>query len=248
MSSDRSYIRPDNVSLFCNTNIDLLHDTPRGLVLEFPGHGGGSCLGGSMDFGPYHGDYAQKLADDRLLLCYTFPGPWSWMNRGSVRLIDLLVDTLQEIYSLTEDTPLITSGGSMGGLGSLIYTADTRHHVTACVAACPCYDVPGSLFNRESFPRSLLSAVACYDMPFEDALKTISPLHRLSDLRDVPYFITCNGQDQCFPADGMHRFLDAMKQRGLTVTLCDMPDLPHGGFTPEVRNALTQFILDRSHC
>ena len=46
---DSDYITPQNTELFCNTNESLLQQPVRAIVLEFPGLGGGSCIGGSMD-------------------------------------------------------------------------------------------------------------------------------------------------------------------------------------------------------
>ena len=139
--TDRDYITPQNISLFCNSNEHLLKQPARGIVLEFPGLGGSSCVGGHIDRGEYNILHAAPLAENGVILAYGFPGPWSWMNPGAVRYMDLLVDALREKHGLDESSPLVVTGGSMGGLGALIYTASSRHKVTACCAACPCVDV-----------------------------------------------------------------------------------------------------------
>ena len=95
--SDRDYINSDTIDLYCNTNAHLLTAPPRAFVLEFPGLGGGSCLGGSMEPGPYNGPLSAAFAEAGILQAYVFPGPWSWMNRGAVRMINALVDALRAL-------------------------------------------------------------------------------------------------------------------------------------------------------
>ena len=245
-AEDARYIRADNIEEFCNTNEVLLTSAPRGIVLEFPGLGGGSCLGGDMELHPYVGPHAQRLADAGLLLAYTFPGPWSWMNKGAVRMTDLLVDAIREKYGLGADSPLGVSGGSMGGQGALMYACRSRHRVTACAAACPCFDVPAAVSVRPEFPRTFLRAVADYDMPFGEALLTLSPRHCVDELPSIPYFITCDCADELFPEAGMDEFVAAMRARGLSVSYRKMPGMGHGGFTPEVREELTTFLVENT--
>ena len=97
--------------------------------------------------------------------------------------------------------------------------------------------------TQGSFPRTFLSAVAAYDMPLEDALKAISPIHQLDRLPRIPYYIVGDGQDDCFSLDGMDDFVAKMKEAGHDVDYRRLPELGHGGFTPEVRDDLTKFVL-----
>ena len=244
---DNGFIRPDNLGQFVNTNEMLLGpEGPRGIVLEFPGLGGGSCLGGTMDLTPYADPYAKALADAGLLLMYEFSGPWSWMNRGAVRLADLTVDAARAKYGLAEDSPLIATGGSMGGLGGLIYSADSRHKVTACAVTCPCVD-PAVFLERTDypdFPRTILTAVAAYDMPLEKAVEAIVPVKRLDDMPDIPYLIMADGDDDLCPLAAVREFTEALRQR-LTVNEPEfivMEHCGHGGFTPEARQRFTEFV------
>ena len=242
--NDRDFIRGDNLSLFCNTNAHLLFGKPRGMVLEFPGLGGGSCLGGQLERKPYDGAYAQQLADAGLLLVYTFPGPWSWMNRGAVRYCDLVADAALEAFGMADDAPILASGGSMGGLGALIYAADSRHSVRACAAACPCYDALDScLHGIPEFPRTYVAAAVCEDAPIAETLRRISPRFRIADMPDIPYFIVGDGRDEHFPIDGMTRYVEDLRASGREVTYRILPDCFHGGFTPEVREELTAFLI-----
>jgi len=244
---DHEIISPENLSYFCNTNEGYLTGQPRGIVLEVPGLGGGSCLGGVMDMRPYETPYTKALAEAGLVIAYTFPGPWSYMNRGAVRICDLIVDALRTKYSLSDHSPLIVSGGSMGGLGALIYTADSRHTVTACVAACPRVEASST---AHSFPwqlRGLVSAIAAYEMPLEEALHTISPRHRVSDMPCIPYFIVCDDEDEVCKPEQITAYVEELRKKTKAdIIYHRLPGCKHGEFTPSVRRALTDFIIHSS--
>lgn len=242
---DCEFINKDNLTLFANTNGHLLKKAPHAVVLEFPGLGGSSCLGGNLVRGPYEGEYAEKLADEGILLVYTFPGPWSWMNRGAVRYCDLVTDAAFDAYGIDRDAPLIATGGSMGGLGALIFTIESRHHVCACAAACPCYNALESCLNSGimDFPRTFISSAACEDAPFEETLKRISPRFRINDMPDIPYFIVGDGDDEDFPIAGMDEYVAALRAHTPDVTYRSLPGCYHGCFTPEARNEFTEFVI-----
>ena len=244
-ASDAGLISPENVDLYyTRTNGHLLAGKPKAIVLEFPGLGGGSCLGGSLDIGRYEGEYAESLAAEDILLVYMFSGPWSWMQKGSVRVSDLVVDALLEKYSLPGDTPICVSGGSMGGHGAIMYAAESRHRKKICsiAAACPCLDLTNCVFADPTFPRAFVLGVADQPRPLKAGLKKSSPAYRIDDLLKVPYFVACDGADQFFDADEMEEFFKKLSARGAEVTFRKMEGLAHGAFTREVRDEFTEFV------
>lgn len=248
-ASDAYFINKRTYTRFCNSNEALLKTKPRGIVLEFPGLGGGSCLGGRQEFGAYTNSWSkfpEATASAGLVHVYLMPGPWSWMNPGAVRMADLVVDALREKFGLAEGTPLVAAGGSMGGLGALVYTAKSRHRVTACAAACPCYDVLAQYHCKASFARTYLSAVApLTDKPLVEGLKEISPRHLLSQMPDIPYFIVCDCADDIFPEKGMDDYVAQLRTRVSSVTYEKLPGKKHGEFTPECRGRLHAFVCGK---
>ena len=99
--ADAEYINKDTLNYYCVTNEAYIPEGKKvtGIVLEFPGLGGGSCLGGSMDnMIAYNTPFARECAAKGIVLAYTFPGPWSWMNTGAVRMTDLMVDAFMDRY------------------------------------------------------------------------------------------------------------------------------------------------------
>ena len=252
VTKDKEYINQDTLSYYCVSNELFIKPETKvtGIVLEFPGLGGHSCLGGNMDnMFAYSSDFAKNCARKGIVLAYTFPGPWSWMNKGAVRVIDLIVDAYMDKYGWEkeEDFTLAVMGGSMGGQGALIYTIDSRHVVDACVSHCPCYDVLACFENQQSFPRAFISAVNAYDMPLEEALKQISPAHRIDEMPKIPYIITGDELDDCFPIQGTEEFADKMKDAGLDVQYMFLEGQGHGGLSSEDRTAIEQFIFKYSN-
>lgn len=236
------YITKDNAGLFCNTNGALLKNAPEALVLEFPGLGGGSCLGGVMDFSVYDNGYTKRFAEKDILIAYLFTGPWSWGSRAAVNIADSVVDALLEKYGV-RDVPVVVCGGSMGGQSALIYCAESRYKITACAAACPGYDVPRMCRETPEFARTVISAVAGYGMPVEPALESVSPLHRINDMPVIPYHIVCDGADEIFDADGMREYAEKLKKHnGGGVEFVYLEGLRHGEFTPRAREELHVFI------
>lgn len=241
---DSEFINADTVSSYANTNEHLISGKVTAIVVELPGLGGSSCLGGSINMGNYDSAFALRCAKNGILLAYMFPGPWSWGNKAAVRMTDSVVSALARKYGLGDDFPLVVCGGSMGGLGSLNYAADTAYDLAAVVSACPCVDVLDRFSASKSYPRTFISAIACYDMPLQDALKRISPVERIADMPRVPYFICSDAEDEVFPENQCDSYVEKLKAAGHHVTYYQQPGKTHGQFATEVRFQLNTFIIN----
>lgn len=249
--ADAKYINRQTFSSYCCTNEALIPQgkTVTGFVLEFPGLDGNSCLGGTMDnMDVYSNEFTKECAEQGIVVAFMFPGPWSWMNKGAVRITDLVVDALADKYGFRSDVEysLVVMGGSMGGQASLIYTMDSRHTVNACVAHCPCYNVVECFSSNEAFPRTFLSAVNAYGVSLDEALLTISPEQRIKDLPNIPYLVTADELDEVFPVKGVERFSDSMKAEGYNVTYMRLVDQKHGGISQTDREVMNAFVLKYS--
>jgi len=237
------FINPDTITSYANTNEALLKAPVKGIILELPGLGGSSCLGGSIDRGPYASEFAARCGEEGVVLVYLFPGPWSWGSKAAIRIADAVITAVAKQYDLGQSFPLVVSGGSMGGLGSLMFACDTAHDLAACVAACPCIDVIDRLDSHPDFPRTYVSAVAGYDMPLTDALKAISPIERIGDLPKIPYFICSDEQDEVFPEEQCDDYIEKLKAAEHDVIYFRQPGQMHGGFLPEVLAQLRDFQI-----
>lgn len=242
------YINKNSITYFCNTNEVYIEDNDvKGIIVELPGLGGSSCLGGSVDMysDTYGSQFAQSCARKGIVLAYIFPGPWSWGNTAAMRMTDAVIDAIAKKYHLVGDYPVAVMGGSMGGIGALNFASDSVHNIVACAAACPCTDVLAAFKVQKSFPRTFVSAVAGYDMDLEDALKAISPIERLDRMPDIPYYICSDGNDECFPEKEVDVYVEKLKEKVSDVQYFRQPGLSHGGFTEEVKEGLYDFLIDK---
>ncbi|MBE6542207.1 MAG: alpha/beta hydrolase [Ruminococcaceae bacterium] len=237
------YINQNTLCYYAQTNEKFIKSNPKGIILEFPGLGGGSCLGGVDNVEDYSSDFAKKCAENGIILAYVFTGPWSWMNEGGVRIADAVVDALCEKYSFNNPT-IVARGGSMGGLGALIYSLHSSHKITACSAACPCIDVIEAIYAHPNFPRTFISAVAGYkDSSLTESLMTLSPMHNIDKMPHIPYFIACCCDDELFSEEELDRYVEKMRASGYDIECVKMIGKKHGYFSSEGLERMREFEL-----
>lgn len=221
-------ITRENLRNFAYCSDEICVKPIRGIVLDFFGLGGSAMYWDDTDAGKFY-------AERGIVLIVPYNNPWAWMNRQAVAYTDELVDVIFEKYSLPETTPIVSTGGSMGGLSALIYTAYAKRTPAACVANCPVCDLPYHFTERPDLPRTLYSAFWNYDGTMEDALRATSPLHlaEAGKMPDVKYTVFHCTADQAVNKE-MHsdRFIDAMKNRDVTYHV--VPDRGHCDLTPEM--------------
>lgn len=123
-------------------------------------------------------DRGRRLGEMGVLLVIPYLNPWNWMNEQAVRQTDEILEAAHDRCGAAEGTPLVSCGGSMGGLAALVYTRYAARRPAACVANCPVCDLPYHYTERPDLPRTLLSAFACSgEETLEAAMRARSPLH-----------------------------------------------------------------------
>ena len=229
-------INKDNIVLFADTNIELIKNAPRAVVMEF--HGLGYCPGISHEVGRL----GRFLAERDIVYAIPYYGPWDWMNDKAVKYNDEVVDAIFDRFGV-RDIPVVSSGLSMGGLGALVWCVYTRHAVAACAANCPVCDLPYHYTEREDLPRTIYNAFSHYDMPLEEAMKTASPIHLVDRMPDIPYavFLADRDEEVNYKMHG-ERFIAAARERGLRVERFLSEGHGHCDFTPEGFDRYYQFL------
>lgn len=229
-------IGPDNVYAFAYTNEALFQGAPRGLIVKFHGLNDSQMIKEPSVF-------AQECAKRQLLLIQPYDNPWSWMNDLAVKMVDAIVSVLLEKHQAA-GIPIVSTGGSMGGLSSLIYTRYSRYAISACSANCPVCDLPYHYTERPDLPRTIVSALAHYEMDFQRAMESISPLHQVAQLPDIPYFIAHCEEDRSVNKQ-MHsdRLVAAMQEHGKQIAYLSVPGQGHCALTEEARAAYNAFIF-----
>ncbi|MBO4769381.1 MAG: prolyl oligopeptidase family serine peptidase [Clostridia bacterium] len=171
-----------NLRSFAYSNDMLISGEIRGIVLDFFG------LGGMAMFGQDPGD-ALEYARENIMYVVPYYNPWSWMNRQSVGFTDEIIGVLCEQYGLDDTVRIVSSGGSMGGLASIVYCAYAKITPVACVSNCPVCDLVYHFDERPDLPRTIYSALGEYECTLEEALRSCSPLHLADRLPHIPYTV-----------------------------------------------------------
>ncbi len=172
----------DTIRNFAYINDGICGKPIKGIVLNFFGLGGDEMFSSDTRDGRY---YAEK----NILYVVPYYNPWAWMNRQAVEYTDEILDVLFEKYSLPESTPVVSTGGSMGGLSALVYSYYAKRTPISCITNCPVCDAVFHYTERPDLPRTLYSALYGVPGTLEEALKTISPLHIGEAMPRISYHV-----------------------------------------------------------
>lgn len=227
----------EDLRLYAYSNDHLLKGAPKGIVIEFIGLNGNTRM---INDDP---ELAKDYAEQNVIFVSPYINPWAWMNKAAVALTDAVVEALFEKYDLPEGFPLVSTGGSMGGLCSLAYVYHAKRTPTACAANCPVCDLPYHYTERPDLPRTLLSAFGEYDMPLEEAMKTASPYHLAEKMPKIPYFIAHCTSDMAVNKEKHSDRMVALLEKEHDVTYVTVPDRGHCDLSPEAKELYHGFIL-----
>ncbi|MBP5273853.1 MAG: prolyl oligopeptidase family serine peptidase [Abditibacteriota bacterium] len=211
----------ENIDRFAFTNTSIVKKPVKGVALSFHG------LGYTGEITEQN-DFTRRLAELGVAFVFPYYGPWSWMNRSGVEYTDALVEAVFRGFSLPDDAPVVSAGGSMGGLSALVYPVYARRVPVAVAADSPVCDLVYHFTERDDLPRTLLAAFADYDCSFEEALRSASPIHLVDRLPDIKYYIV-HGDKDVLVDKKMHsdRLVGKMKSAGLNVEYVEVPGMEH---------------------
>lgn len=221
-------ITMQNLHDFAYCNDRICKQPIKGLVLSFFGLGDARMLTEDPDEG-------HRFAERGILYLVPYQNPWAWMNRQNVAFTDELVDVLWQAYQLPDTLPIVSSGGSMGGLSALVYMVYAKRTPVACAANCPVCDLPYHFSERRDLPRTLYSAFGTYEGTMEEALRSASPLHLIERMpTQAEYFIFHCGGDLAVNAE-LHsgRFVEQL-QKTHRVSYDVVPERGHCDLSPEL--------------
>ena len=234
-------ITKDSVELYAYTNRSVLKGKPKGIVLDFHGLGGGNLRNDPNDFD-------LLCAENGILTVFPYYGPWSWMNADAVKYVDEIIDAVcgREGVSSNE-IPIISTGGSMGGLSALIYTKYAKITPKACFVNCPVCDLMYHATERVDLPRTIYLAFSYGEKSLEDAMMANSPYHLAETMPNVPYYIIHGTADRLVNID-IHsvRFVENMKKYGKDVTFITVNGMEHCdiGSYPDVKEKYFNAIIN----
>jgi hypothetical protein len=211
---------PEKIEEYAWVGEEYVEGAIKGVVLSFHGLGGGSKSGPSteeLEYGRNGG-----------LVVFPFYGPWGWMNRQSRAMIDEVVETIYEKYELPDTTPLIATGGSMGGQGSLLYSLYAQRKICACLANCPACDIHFHFNERPDLPSTFHWAFQGYPESLDELLSEHSPLHQVASMPDIPYRLIQGGRDKAV-SKKKHgdKMVAAMRKHNLNVEYIEIEEMGH---------------------
>ncbi len=210
----------------------------KAVILRFSG------LNGTRDLKAQAELNELEWADRGGLSVLPYHSPWAWMSPDTVTFIDELVDALFLQHNLPSSTPIIATGGSMGGHGALTYTLKARHPIARCLATHPVCDLLYHYSERPDLPRTMHAAFRSYG-DISALLEEHSPLHQAASLPRIPYLFTHGARDQAVSkAHHSDLLVRALRAAGHTdLTYLEFPDMYHGHpWTYEGLRATIDFV------
>ena len=232
-------IQKGNVKLFAAVRDEELKGPVKAVLLTLHGLN-------YIDMNPPASDFDRECAGLGILPVFPYHGAWGWMNDTSVKLIDQVVDAVYDKYEVDPSAPLIISGGSMGGLGSLMYARYAKRTPVACAADSPVCDLPYHYTEREDLPRTLFSAFEHYHMDLTEAMKTASPLHQVANMPDIPYFIVHGTADIAVNKQAhSDRFVEQLKKNH-QVEYLEVEGMEHCSMPGDIFQKYREFIFQHA--
>ncbi|MBQ8571752.1 MAG: prolyl oligopeptidase family serine peptidase [Kiritimatiellae bacterium] len=228
----------ENLRNFAYSNDHICEGQIKGIVLDFFGLGGQHM---------YSEDTytAQQYAKHNILFVVPYNNPWAWMNKQAVAYTDEILDVLFEKYNLPEGTPVVSTGGSMGGQSALVYTRYSKRTPVACVANCPVCDMVFHFTEREDLPRTIYSAYFNEDCTMNEALEKHSPLHLASQMPKIKYLIFHCDDDRAVNIDShSRRFVEAMMALSHDISFVVVPDKGHCNIGDENYKKFMDFCIN----
>ena len=230
-------IEYENLRNFAYSNDRIVKQPIRGLVLSFFGLG---C----MDMYSDDPEAGKFFTEKGILYLVPYNNPWAWMNRQAVAYTDALVTCLLRRYTLPDDLPIISTGGSMGGQSALVYMVYAQRTPIACVANCPVCDMPFHYTERPDLPRTLYSAFFNEPGSMDDALRAVSPLDLVDKMPDAAYYIFhCEADQAVNQAKHSDRFVEKMRP-GHRVVYHSVPGRGHCDLPDDMRRLYLQYAAD----
>lgn len=231
-------INSENYRSFAYVNDGIIDGKIKGVVVRFHGLGGQEMFDEDTNEGKF-------FAERGILYVVPYQNPWAWMNKQNVGYTDEIVDALFEKYSLSENTPIVSCGDSMGGQSCLVYAAYAKRTPISCAANCPVCDVVFHFTERVDLPRTLYSALYNFDGTLDEALRSISPLHIGVNMPKITYHIYHCDRDMAVNIDShSEKLVKFFRENGYDVDYRIVKDKNHCDLDEEKWNEYLCLIAE----
>ena len=231
-------INIENLRSFAYCNNNICKKPIKGIAISFFGLGGALMFNEDTEEGI-------RFAEQGILYVVPYQNPWAWQNKQNIAYTDEIIDVLFKEYDLPEDLPIVSTGGSMGGLSALVYMAYAKRTPVACVANCPVCDLPYHFTERPDLPRTLYSAFFNYNCSLQEALESASPLQLTDKMpKDSKYYIFHCEEDMAVNKQKhSDKFVEKMKDSH-NVSYYAVPERDHCDLTEDMWKLYNDCIIN----
>lgn len=236
----------EKIDCFAYTSIKAVARPIKGIVVDFFGLGYNKMVKEPLEENKYY-LRGERFAKDGILYVLPYNNPWNWMNSQAVAYTDELIDVIIDGLSLDQNIPIVYTGGSMGGQSCLVYTRYAKRVPVATVANCPVCDSVFHFTERPDLPRTFYSSLYYMDMPLDESLRTVSPLHLVDGMpKSTKYFVYHCQEDRSvnFESHSIPFCREMEKEHDITLTLvpgrghCDLGDEVYEEFYSKISAAI----------
>ena len=236
----------EKISNFAYTSLSIVKKPIKGIVVDFFGLGYNKMIKAPFEENKYF-QRGERFAPQGILYVFPYNNPWHWMNSQAVAYTDDVLDAIISGLGLDENIPIVYTGGSMGGQSCLVYTRYAKRVPVATVANCPVCDSVFHFTERPDLPRTFYSSLYHMDLPLDEALRTVSPLHLVDGMpKSVKYFVYHCKEDRSvnFERHSIPFCREMEKEHDITLTLvegrghCDLGDEMYDEFFGRISSAI----------
>ncbi len=214
------YICEENIVDYAFLNMDTLKFPVKAVCVDFHGYTDATT-------------YSESPAKARLLgeqgIAWVFPyySVWAWMSESSQMFNEQVIDAVYQKLQIPDSTPLIITGGSMGGLTALCYLIYGKRKAAACAVNCPVTDMAKFFELVPDARRAILSAHIWAERPLRTIMDMYSPINLVDKLPKIPYLLVYGEKDERITENFMPQFLEKMKEKGHNVTHMIQKNMMH---------------------
>lgn len=214
------FINEENILDYAFVNFDTLKRPVKAVCMEFHGY---------TDATMYEKSPAKAKIMGGQGIAWIFPyySVWAWMERSSQEFNEQVLDAVYRKLQISDDTPLIITGGSMGGLTALCYLVYGKRKAAACALNCPVTDMTKFFDLVPSARRAILSAHILEERPLRAIMDGYSPVNLVDKLPKIPYLLIYGEKDELITKNFMPRMLEKMSVSGHNVTHLLQKDMTH---------------------
>jgi len=214
------FINEENIFDYAFVNIDTLKRPVKAVCVDFHGYTDATIYSESPA-------KAKVLGEKGIAWIFPYYSVWAWMSRSSQEFNEQVLDVVYRKLQISDNTPLIITGGSMGGLTALCYLVYGKRKAVACAVNCPVTDMTKFFDMVPDARRAILSAHILDERPLKTILDKYSPINIIDKLPAIPYLLIYGEKDNLITKHFMSNMLKKMSDADHNVTHLLQQEMTH---------------------